>query len=181
MDGHVLVPFVDSEVFPSHQSSPIYGNPLASDTLKHEMMNKARDDLQRQIDILKSVSNHEIKRLKSRIYFLENKLDEITAPNPTVTHSPNFFSSAVSTKCTKGTPTKSCPHILRIVKISQIYNKTLCSSTHKVSIILSYGVLVVLLQFFDTKRMSLNVYCLYIETVGTRTTESHQLVAIHTM
>ena len=125
---------VSSEVFPSHQSSPIhraqiYGNPLATDSLKPDAMSH----IQQQIDILKQCSNDEIKRLKTRIHFLENKLDEITAPNPSSTnmHSPNYFLSAMTTKCTKGTPTKSCPNILRIVKISQIYNQAL--STHKVS------------------------------------------------
>ena len=68
-----------SEMFSTHQSRscPIYGNPLASRTID---IHKS-DDLQRQIDILKSVSNQQIEMLKARIYFLENKLKEVTTSN----------------------------------------------------------------------------------------------------
>jgi len=105
-----------------HHMTPA-GNPPNTDYAK------INTDLQRQIDILKQCSNDEIKMLKSRIQLLEKQLDKMSHSKHLL-HSPHdeadddYKAEAMHTaKCTKDTPTKSCPHILRLIQVSQKYNE----------------------------------------------------------
>eukprot|EP01084_Bolivina_argentea_P301386 519947_1 len=133
-------------VFPSNNSSPkhrpiiksnqmIYGN-LHEHIRSNNNNNTIRlppnyNELQRQIDILKQCSNDEIKMLKTRIQILEKHIKQMI-PKPCVNDNElkqneiYFMDTQIQCKYGKNTPIKLCPNILRIIKVNEICNKTLC-------------------------------------------------------
>lgn len=131
-------------VVPSNNSSPkhrpiksnqmIYGNlnEGSNKTQQLQQINYAKlnHELQRQIDILKQCSNDEIKMLKNRIQFLEKQFEEMSINKTMDINDEDKEDDNIlfQLKCDgKTTPIKSCPNILRIVKIAQLYNKIVAS------------------------------------------------------
>ncbi len=95
------------------------------------------NELQLRIDTLKKCGNGEIKMLKTRIQILEKHIKQMI-PQTCVDgdeykeNETYFIDIQIQCKYGENTPIKLCPHILRIIKVNEIYNKILSESNTKV-------------------------------------------------